>query len=189
MCFWVIEGFLFTIFLYYALNASSEPLFMYDQPGLYTAQLQVINEFIASTAFVVLAILLLVHIIITIKFSTFRQTSVYLLALTCILVYFLVVESYQFYYLVNFYDDTQWVYSEEEQLWELEYEIPRSRNRNHYMTLIILAKFWHYIFIFASWVFFLMKCLELNKVRYAILSMNLQNLIIFYIMNWVCLYA
>lgn len=189
MCFWLIEGFLFVIFFYYALNASAEPVFMYDQVGLYNKQLQSIDDFLSNAFLVVSVINLIAYFLITIKFTTYRQQSILILIVTFILVYILMSESYQFYYLSNYYDESFWVFSEDDLVWELEYEIPRARNKNHYMTLIILAKFWHYIFIFGSWTFFVMKSLELSRSRYALLSMNLQNLIIFYIMNWVCVYS
>ncbi len=189
MCFWLIEGFLFVLFFYYALNASAEPLFMYDQVGFYSRQLQLMDSFLVNCFLVVSAINLLIYLLIILQVNTYRQYSVFLIIITLILVYVLQVESYQFYYLTNYYDESQWVFSEDDLVWELEYEIPRARNKNHYMTLIILAKFWHYIFIFGSWVFFVMKTIELGRARYALLSMNLQNLIIFYIMNWVCLYS
>lgn len=189
MCFWLIEGFLFVLFFYYALNASAEPLFMYDQVGFYSRQLQLMEGFLTNCFLVVSVITLLIYLLIVLQVNTYRQYCVFLLIITLCLVYILQVESYQFYYLTNYYDESQWVFSEEDLVWELEYEIPRARNKNHYMTLIILAKFWHYIFIFGSWTFFVMKAIELGRVRYALLSMNLQNLIIFYIMNWVCLYS
>lgn len=189
MIFWLIEGFLFVLFFYYALNASAEPLFMYDQVGMFNRQLQDIRGFIFNVFLIVLIINLIVYLLITIKYTTFRQHSLFFLVITLLLVYILLVESYQFYYLTNYYDESSWVYSEDEQVWELDYEIPRSRNKSHFMTLIILAKFWHYIFIFACWAFFVMKALELCRTRYAILAMNLQNLLIFYAMAWVCMYA
>jgi hypothetical protein len=189
MCFWLIEGFLFSILFFYLLNASGEPLFMFDTYGLYINHLLSIKPFLLNSFLVVLILNIFVYLLINIKFTTLKKNIYILLILTLMLLYILFVESYQFYYLLNYYVEYLWVYSEDDGIWELDFEIPRTRNKNHYVTLVIVAKFWHYIFIFASWVFFLMKTLELNRVRYSFLSMNYQNLILFYIMNWLCLYS
>jgi len=66
----------------------------------------------------------------------------------------------------------------------LEHDISRTRTKNHFTTLCILAKFWHFIFIFIVWVFCIMKFFELGKLSYNLISVNYQNIIILYIMNW-----
>jgi hypothetical protein len=107
MCFWLIEGFLFVLFFYYALNASAEPLFMYDQVGFYSRQLQLMDSFLVNCFLVVSAINLLIYLLIILQVNTYRQYSVFLIIITLILVYVLQVESYQFYYLTNYYDESQ----------------------------------------------------------------------------------
>lgn len=189
MCFWLIEGFLFMIFFYYLLNASAEPFFMYDTYGMSISHLIILKTFFLNSFLVVLIINLFIYLLINVKFVTLKKNMYLLLIITLSLLYILFVESYQFYYLLNFYVEYIWNLSEDDNVWELDYDIPRTRNKNHYITLIVVAKFWHYIFIFASWVFFVMKTLELNRIRYTFLSMNLQNIILFYIMNWLCLYS
>lgn len=189
MCFWMIEGFLFMIFFYYLLNASSEPYFMYDTYGLYINHLLPIKPFLFNSFLVVLTLNILMFLLINTKYVGLKKNTCLLLLVTLVLLYLLFVESYQFYYLVNFYSEYTWSFSEDEGIWELDFDIPRTRNKNHYITLIIVAKFWHYIFIFASWVFFLMKTLELGRIRYTFLTMNFQNVILFYLMNWLCLYS
>lgn len=188
MCFWMIEGFLFIIFFYYLLNASGEPYFMYDTFGLYINNLLSIKNFLYINFLIILLINLFTYLLINIKFSSFKKNIYLFLIVTLIYIYLLFIESYQFYYLLNFYIDYIWNFSEYDGIWELDFDIPRIRNKNHYITLIIVAKFWHYIFIFASWVFFIIKSIEIGRVRYAFLSMNLQNIILFYLMGWLNIY-
>lgn len=189
MCFWMIEGFLFIIFFYYTLIASAEPRFFFDIMSYFVPHCIKPTKFLLNCFLIVILIIVSSILLISIKFKTLRQIVPYLTLITLILFYILLQESYQFYYLLNFYNDAFWVMDEESYGWELEYEIPRARNRLHYTTLIIIAKFWHYIFIFLSWVFFVMKSLEQKRIRYAFFAMNIQNFIIFYIMNWVCMHA
>ena len=51
-----------------------------------------------------------------------------------------------------------------------------------------MAKFWHLIFIYVFWVFFILRTNELQRYRYPLLSANLQNFIILYIMCWLFMY-
>ena len=189
MCFWMIEGFLFIIFFYYLLNASSEPYFMYDTYGLYINYLLSIKSFLINSFLIVVVLNLYMYLLLNTKFVSLRKNIYLLLFITLFLLYLLFVEAYQFYYISNYYCEYIWNFSEDEGVWELDFDIPRTRNKNHYITLIVVAKFWHYIFIFASWVFFLVKILELGRIRYMFLSMNFQNIILFYLMNWLCLYS
>jgi len=189
MCFWLIEGFLFAILFYYLLNATGEPLFMYDIYALYIFSLVSFKDFIINSFLVVILLNLFTYLLINLKSTTLKKNSYLLLLISFILFYIFFIEFYQVYYLLNFYTEYTWIYSEDDNIWELEYDIPRTRNKNHYLTLIIIGKFWHYVFILCSWIFFLMKMLETNRIRYSILSMNFQNLILFYVMSWICLYS
>lgn len=184
MCFWMIEGFLFILFFYYFLNSSAEPTFMYDQNSLYLEQLSSWNTFMLNAVLLVFVINIILILTLTIKNRSSKTSVIFLSIITLFFLITLLTESYQFYYVVNYYDDTIWTFSEEDNLWELEYDVPRTRTRNHYITLCILAKFWHFIFIFIVWVFCIMKFFELGKLSYNLISVNYQNAIILYIMNW-----
>lgn len=184
MCFWMIEGFLFILFFYYFLNSSAEPVFMYDQNSLYLNQLSDWNIFLSSAVLLVFVINLILILTLTAKNRSNKTSIVLLSFITLFFLTLLLSESYQFYYVVNFYDDSTWVFSEEDNLWELEHDTPRTRTKNHYVTLCILAKFWHFIFIAIVWIFCVMKFFELGKLNYNLISLNYQNVIILYVMNW-----
>jgi len=184
MCFWMIEGFLFVLFFYYFLNSSAEPTFMYDQNSLYLEQLSSWATFMLNAVLLVFVINLILILTLTVKNRSSKTSVILLSFITLFFLTTLLTESYQFYYVVNYYDDSIWIFSEEDNLWELEYDIPRTRTKNHYITLCILAKFWHFIFIFIVWVFCIMKFFELGKLSYNLISINYQNVIILYIMNW-----
>jgi len=79
---------------------------MYDQVGFYSRQLQAIDGFLINALLIVSVINLLVYLLVTLKTTTFRQQAPILLTLTVVLVYILLVESYQFYYLTNYYDES-----------------------------------------------------------------------------------
>jgi hypothetical protein len=123
------------------LNSSQEPVFMYDQASLYSHQTLELSNFLFSAALIAVGIFLLSALLLKIKTASFRQIFLTLTTCTLIYLYFLLSESYQFYYILNFYDDSVFVFSEDESAWELESDSPRTRTKNHFLTLTIIAKF------------------------------------------------
>ena len=53
------------------------------------------------------------------------------------------------------------------------------------MALCLFAKFWHLVFIFVFWVFFILRVKEIKRIRYPLLAANLQNFLIIYIMTFI----
>ena len=185
-CFWLIEGFLFLIFTYYLLNASSEPVFIYDNYSNYLNDCFSLKSFIFNFFFLIFILNIFSYLILNIKHKSFFKISFDFNLILLIFFFILLVESYQFYYLVNSYDEHFWFFDYEDCIWEIDFDLPRMRNKNHYNSLILLAKFWHFIFIFVSWVFFLIKAFEQKKYKFFILASNYQNILILLILNCFC---
>ena len=78
-----------------------------------------------------------------------------------------------------------WSFDADEYVWNLDLETRRTRLVNNYVALCLMAKFWHLIFIFIFWVFFILRINEIGRARYTLLAANLQNFIILYIMSWI----
>ena len=78
-----------------------------------------------------------------------------------------------------------WSFDADEYIWNLDLETRRTRLLNNYIALCLIAKFWHLIFIFIFWVFFILRINEIGRSRYTLLAANLQNFIILYIMSWI----
>ena len=93
----------------------------------------------------------------------------------------------QFVYTISHYTDKNWNFDSNTQLWILELEQNNIRVKQQYFILCLIAKYWHFIFIFISWIFFLVKCFEINKINYVLLGYNVQNLLILYVLNIFCL--
>jgi len=108
--------------------------------------------------------------------------------LTVLLLYIVWVEFYQFFHVINFYGSFNWVFDIDEKVWSLELEVRKSRTVNHYIMLMIMLKFWHIVFIFIIWVFFVLRSLEIGRIRYPLLSANLQNFLILYLFAWVMMF-
>jgi len=71
-------------------------------------------------------------------------------------------------------------------MWGIETDNPILRTKHEYLFVCLIAKYWHFLFIFLSWVFFLIKSFERRKVTFVLFGANLQNMIILYILNFAC---
>lgn len=186
--FWMLETFVFLIFFYLTLNASEEPVYMFDQMKLYKTHLFSWRWFLVKLLPSVFLILVGYYLLLNMRWGLFFKQSTIVFLLTLMLIYIVWLEFYQFFHIVNWYANFNWVYDYEEFLWSLEIEGRRTRLANNYAALCLMAKFWHLIFIFVFWVFFILRINEIERIRYPLLAANLQNFIILYIMSWLYMY-
>lgn len=182
--FWLIESCIFMVFFYLTLNASEEPTYMYDQMKIYKFHLFSWRWFLIKLIPVILIILVTYYLQLSLKWNIFNKQSVIYLLITCLLIYIVWLEFYQFFHIISFYGNLNWVYDADELLWNLEIESRRTRLSNNYIAVCLMAKFWHLVFIFVFWVFFLLRINEIQRIRYPLLSANYQNFLILYMMSW-----
>ena len=187
MTFWLIEGFLFLLFFYYFLNSSQEPLYMFDYSSLNQELLIQLKTSYKSLVLLSLAIYFSYVLLLNNNYLNYYQNIILLSLISTIIIYTLYIESYQFVYVISYYTDKNWNFDTTNQVWILEIEQNNIRVKQQYFVLCLIAKYWHFIFIFISWVFFLIKCFEIGKINYILLGYNIQNLLILYILNMFCL--
>lgn len=186
--FWVLETFLFLIYFYLTLNASEEPVYMYDQIKLYKTHFFSWRLFILKLVPVISLIVYTYYLQLSLKWSLFNRQSLSIIFVTIILLYIVWLEFYQFFHIISFFGNLNWIFDYDEYLWNLELEFRRTRLANNYISICLIAKFWHLIFIFIFWIFFVLRINEINRVRYPLLAANLQNFIILYILTWLYMY-
>ena len=182
--FWLVEGFLFLLFFYYYLNSSQEPVYMYDFSSLNQSYLPNLWIMYCNTFILLIAIVYLYFWILNISGFTFQQNVFHVFFITLIFIYLFFIESYQFYYVITVFFENFWFYNQEQNIWVLEFESPRLRVKQQYLILALIAKYWHFIFIFLSWVFFIIKFFEQKRSYYTHTGFNLQNLIILFWLNF-----
>lgn len=187
MVFWLIEGFLFLIFFYYFLNSSQEPLYMHDYSNLNQEFLIQLKVSYKNMILLSLAIYFSFVLILNNNFLNYFQNIITLTTISLIIFYMLYIETYQFVYIITLFSEKNWLFEEISQTWILEFEQNNLRVKQQYFILCLIAKYWHFIFIFISWFFFIIKCFEINKINYNMLGYNIQNLLILYILNLFCL--
>ena len=161
---------------------------MYDQLKLYKTHLFSWRMFLYKMVPFMVIILLCSYLLTSLKWSSFSKQSNILIAITIILLYILWLEFYQFFHILSFYSNINWVFDYDEYIWSLELDSRRTRLYNNYIALCLFAKFWHFVFIFIFWVFFLLRVQEQSRIRYGFLAANFQNFIIIYMMSWVYMY-
>lgn len=186
--FWVLETFLFLIYFYLTLNASEEPVYMYDQLKLYKTHFFSWRLFILKIIPVITLIVLSFYLQLSLKWSLFQKQSIITISITILLIYIVWLEFYQFFHIISFFGNLNWVFDYDEYLWNLELEFRRTRLANNYVAVCLIAKFWHLIFIFIFWVFFVLRINEIGRIRYPLLAANTQNFIILYILTWLYMY-
>ena len=185
---WCFDNQIFIIFIYLTLNSNQEPVFMYDESQVYKTHLFSWRYFIIKIFPATLLIIFSYFILLSLKWNVFSKSNFLCLLVTALLGYILWQEFYQFFHLMSFYGNLAWVYDVEEHLWNLEVEFRRTRITNHYVTICLVAKFWHLVFVVVFWMFFVLRSLEFGRIRYPLMSANFQNFIIVYIMSWAYMY-
>lgn len=154
LLFWILEFFLFSIFLYLTCNANTESYYMLDQLQIYKFFLFSIRVFLLNLSIITFIILIYYFIFLTIKWQIFNKLVLFFLFITIILGFNLFFELYQFFHIINYYSNIYWEYDSDLEVWSLEFESRKTRTQHHYSILLGILKFWHIIFIVCVWFFF-----------------------------------
>jgi hypothetical protein len=186
--FWLIEGATFSVFLFFTINSSQESFYMFDQINIYKTHLYSWRFFLLKIFPIILLIISTYLLLVSLKWNLFGKHSIWLFFLTSFLTYIVWLEFYQFFHVLNFYGNLNWIYDVDDHSWSLEQEPRRTRIVNHYVMLLFILKFWHVVFIYGFWIFFVLRCWETKRIRYPLLAANFQNFIILYIFAWVFMY-
>jgi hypothetical protein len=186
MCFWLIEGFLILLFFYYMLNSSQEPLYMYDYSAVNQEYLVSLYTVGVNIILLSLVIYLMYFTMLRLNSNSWTQINLYLILISAFIFFSFFIETYQFYYVISIFNERVWTFNEEENLWVIDVDTPILRTKHHYLLVCLVAKYWHFLFIFLSWVFFLIKSFERRKVTFVLFGVNLQNIVLLYVLNFAC---
>lgn len=181
--FWLIEGFLFLLFFYYYINSSKEVNYMFDEASLNQSSLLSLVNFYLTGALLLLLVLYSIFILLNINAFTFKQLLVHLSIVSVFVIFIFLIECYQFYYIISSFYETTWSYLGEEGVWESTEDSAKLRVKQQYFILALIAKYWHFLFIFFSWLFVVFKAYESKRLRYSLFAVNLQNLMLLFILN------
>jgi|JI7StandDraft_1071085.scaffolds.fasta_scaffold02073_3 hypothetical protein len=181
--FWLIEGFLFLLFFYYYLNSSQEVYYFFDEANLNQPQLLSLTSFYFSNILLLLLIFYSIFIILNLSSYNFKQLLTHLTVVTLGIIFIFLLECYQFYYIITMFYESVWSYSGENAVWGLTIDSPKIRAKQQYFILALIAKYWHFLFIFFSWLFVVFKSYEQRRIHYTLFGVNLQNLMLLLLLN------
>lgn len=181
--FWLTEGFLFILFTYYYLNSSQEPVYMYDYNSLMQTYLPNLYNFYLNIIFLVFIICYFYFWFMNYNHFYFQQNIFNVIIVILGVLYIYLVESYQFYYLLNYFTENIWIYDNSSNIWVLDYETPKTRVRQQYFIFLLIAKYLHFIFIFIALLFWSIKSFEQKKFTFTLTGWNIQNLLILFWLN------
>jgi hypothetical protein len=184
--FWLIEGFLLLIFYYYYLNSSEEPLYMYDYSSLNQEHLVSLYTVGFNVMILSIVIYFMYFTLLRLNSNSWEQLSLNLVIISVFIFFSFFVETYQFYYVISVFNERLWFFNEEDNIWSVEEDNPILRTKTQYFLVCLIAKYWHFLFIFLSWIFFLMKSFEKKKITYVLFGSNLQNIILLFVLNLAC---
>ena len=156
---------------------------MYDEANLNQTFLPNLTSFYGSMVILFIVIFYSYYLLLNISNFSFKQQLLHLIINSTLMIYVFLLESYQFYYLLNTFFEVSWDYVEDIKTWVLNTENPKVRVKTQYLMLALIAKYWHFIFIFFSWLFLLYKSYEKKKIHYSLFGFVIQNSIILILLN------
>lgn len=182
--FWLIEGFVFTAFIFLAFNASSEVVYSYDPQVFFKLRLISLRFFF----FKMLALTFLIFLFNLVSMLSLKKKfNIFIFNTTSLFVIIIfLIESDQYISILNYCSFFEWSFNHSD--FALDSDFRRTRTINSYVFLIGLAKYLHILFIVFIWFFNLSKNLENLETRDYISSACIQNAIILYLLNWFSIY-
>lgn len=159
---------------------------MYDYSAL--NQEYLISLYVVGINVILLSLVIyfMYFTLLRINSNSWNQLNLYLILISSFIFFSFFIETYQFYYVISTFNERFWSFNEEENLWFVDIENPIIRTKQQYLMVCLIAKYWHFLFIFLSWVFFLIKSYERRKVTYVLFGANLQNMVLLYVLNFAC---
>ena len=186
--FWMLEFFLFFVYFYLTFMASQEPFLMYDNSQIFKTHFFSWKLFFLKIMPTIILILLTYFLTLSIKWTTISKLDNLIFIITFILFYIFWLEFYQFFHIISYYGNYSWKISDNLSFWYLENEFKRTRINNHFISICLVAKFWHIVFTLVFWLFFILRGLEVNRIKHPLLAANFQNFIFIYVLSWLYMF-
>lgn len=181
--FWLIEGFLFCLFFYYYLNSSQEVYYFFDESNLNQNNLTAPLSFYFTTLPLLFLIIYSFYIMLNLPSFLYKQQVFHIKIISIVLVYIFLIECYQFYYVITLFSEISWDFENNSNSWSLTWRSPKIRVKSQYVILALIAKYWHFLFIFFSWLFLVLKSFEQRRLHYTLFGVNLQNCLLLLVLN------
>lgn len=180
MLFWMIEGYLFGVYVYLVLNAPIETEWMAHQGQLFSSDDYLNKEFFLSMS-------LLFAFGVALFTAAKLQPSGLLSRLLFVVLglsslKFFAEELFQFFYFVQEYFFYLPTFEPEDSIWEYSASKAPSLIFNQYVFLMVFLKFWHAVFIFAT-LFQTLRYILRDRLNPSALKVSSTNYAYFWIFS------
>jgi len=186
--FWLLEFFVFFVYFYLTFMASQEPFLMYDNAQIFKTHLFSWKLFLLKIFPSTTLIIFTYFLTFSIKWTSTSKLDLFIMVITFLLFYLFWLEFYQFFHIISYYGNYVWKISDDLTYWYLEGEFKKTRINNHFISICLVAKFWHIVFTLVFWLFFILRNLEGYRIRLPLLGSNLQNFIFIYALTWLYMF-
>lgn len=156
---------------------------MWDEANLNQHQLLSLTSFYMSSFILISLIMYSFFLLLNLNSYSFKQLLIHLTIITLGIIFIFLLECYQFYYIITLFYENVWNYLGEDSVWQLDVDSPKIRAKQQYFVLALIAKYWHFLFIFFSWLFLVLKSFEQRRLHYTLFGVNLQNCLLLLVLN------
>lgn len=195
--FWLLELFLFCIYLFLAVISPQEVAYMLDNSQLMVDPTSHIKSFFTNTLNALIIILLLNAQLLLHKYNTWRQLVN--ATITALLLKAATEDFLQFFAVNSFYSGYSWNHTHldattpnaavyrvaELGVWEQEVVELKTRTAAHYTYLLVFLKLWHTVFILTVFIFLDNVTNRTHGGSYNTLAANLQNFYFLMFFNYI----
>lgn len=186
--FWLIEGGLLLVFVFLILNSN---VYLYNGVN----QMQIFQTHLFSWKIFLLKLMPTTILLLTTylfllnnKWQPLNKNISLIIFLTFLLLYITWVEFYQFYHLMNYYNNLVWSYEFADKFWVIKPDLRKTAQTNHIVSILLILKFWHVLFVLGVWLFFVLRSEESGRSRYPLIAANFLNFVMLYLLTWAYMY-
>jgi hypothetical protein len=178
--FWLLEFYLFGIFVYLILVSPTEVEWLLDQPQLFTSKWWDGNIFFKRLLPTLVIILLVIECSFILLYGNMLVLYVVSLLITVLLISISYSDFTQIFLYSIYYSGASWDYDLDNNMWFLGNTIEKTRTISHYIFLLTLLKFWHTVFIVGVWLMTTMFLIQSPYIGQGSFAANKQNFFFLY---------
>ena len=178
--FWLIELYLFGIYMYLILVAPTEVEWLLDQPQLFTSKWWDGNVFFNKLLPIFVSIVLIIECSFVLLFGNMLFLYILSLLITLLLLVVTFSDLAQTFMYSVYFSGLSWEFDGDSGIWSLATGIDKTRTSLQYTFLITVLKFWHTVFIVGVWLMTTMFLVQSPYIGQGAFAANKQNLFFLY---------
>ena len=185
MLFWLIEIFLFCVYLFLICNNPEETFYFLDFNKFYKNFYISLIELLVKTIYLVYIIYYCYLLIIISKVASKNYFYLFI----GLIYFYLYIELNQLFYINNLFYNYIYTYDFDDNIWGAEIDIIKLRVYYYYIYLFAVLKYWHILYIYIYLIIYYWYYYVFQWFSYNWLSVFYQNFLFLYLFNYLYLYV